>query len=68
MHDDCGLTFQDVAQYSPQELRRLQLGFMIREQPADEHGSRTSTSSQERKIRAGQQETREEMLEDIGVH
>jgi len=41
---------------------------MIREQPAEQHDSRTSTSSQERKIRAGQQEAREEMLEDIGVH
>jgi len=41
---------------------------MIREQPAEGRGRGTSTSDQKRKIRAGQQEAREEMLEDIGVH
>jgi len=41
---------------------------MIREQPAEERGRGASTSGQKRKIRAGQQEARKEMLEDVGVH
>jgi len=56
----------DVAQYSPQEIRRLRLGWMVRERPAEQHSK--ESSSQKRKIRAGQQEAREEMLEDVGVH
>ncbi|SNZ18177.1 hypothetical protein SAMN06269185_3280 [Natronoarchaeum philippinense] len=58
----------DVAEYTPQELARLQLGFIIREQPqqnADHSG--THASSRKRELQRGQQKARQEMLDDLGV-
>lgn len=60
----------DVAEYSPQELTRLQLGWMIRENPGGNRGQQSGTRMQQRKreLQEGQQQARQEMLEDIGVH
>ena len=70
LHAECGLTFQDVATYTPQELTRLQLGWLIREDPGgDRAQQRRGTPMDERKreLQAGQQDAREEMLEEVGV-
>jgi len=69
LHADCGLTFPEIAEYSAQELTRLQLGWMIRQQqsdPDDTAATRSSASQRRRDIRDGQQQARQQMLEDIG--
>lgn len=58
LHTECNLTFKDIAEYTPQEIERLQLGWAIRE-----HGASTSSTSGHRR---GHQEKREEMLRDLG--
>jgi len=69
LHAECGLTFQDVASYTPQELTRLQLGWLIREEPGGDRSQQRGTRMGERKreLQAGQQEAREEMLDEVGV-
>ena len=69
LHAECGLTFQDVARYTPQELTRLQLGWLIREDPGGDRSQQSGTRMTQRKrdLRKGQQAAREEMLEDVGV-
>jgi len=59
----------DVAEYSSQELTRLQLGWMIREQNmgGSDAGGTGHSSQQKRKIQKGHQQARQEMLEDVGV-
>jgi hypothetical protein len=71
LHAECGLTFQDVAEYSPQELARLQLGYMVREQPQQQVGgpaSGTRLASRKRDLQRGQQQARQEMFDEFGIH
>lgn len=35
-HSEAGLTFEDMAHYTPQEISRIQLGYFLREQPAED--------------------------------
>jgi hypothetical protein len=63
LHADAGLSFQEAAEYTPQELARLQLGWMIREQ--DYGGG--EARSQKQKIKRGQQQARQEMYQDLGI-
>jgi len=65
LHSEAGLSFQEAAQYTPQELARLQLGWMIRER--DYAGSESNTASQKQKIKRGQRQARQEMYEDLGI-
>jgi len=65
LHSEAGLSFQEAAEYTPQELARLQLGWMIRER--DYAGGESSTASQQQKIKRGQRQARQEMYEDLGI-
>lgn len=64
LHTECGLDNMTRAQYTPQELHRLQLGYFVRERGA----TRTTqgAAAQRRSIRQGQQQARREMLDDLG--
>ncbi len=57
----------DLAEYSPQELARLQLGFLIREQPQQHAEGSGTHASRKRELQRGQQKARQEMLDDLGV-
>lgn len=75
MHSECGLTFQDLAQYTDQEIARLRLGFIVRNElkqtareSAASGGSRSpSVTARKRELKRGQQQARSEMLADVGV-
>lgn len=58
----------DVSQYSQQELARLQLGFIVREEPHQtQPNSGTRLSKRKRDLQRGQQQARSEMLDDLGM-
>jgi len=64
LHADAGLSFEEAAEYTAQELARLQLGWMIREQ---DYGGGESARSQKQKIKRGQQQARQKMYQDLGI-
>ncbi|WP_436933698.1 hypothetical protein [Halovenus marina] len=67
LHADCGLDNMTRAQYTQQELARLQLGYLRREYPEQlAGGDGGSADKQRRKIRRGQEQSRQEMLDDLG--
>lgn len=71
LHSECGLTFQDAAQYTPQELTRLQLGHMIQEGLGPygrESPPGRSAADRKRELRRGQEQQRKEMYDDLGIH
>jgi hypothetical protein len=52
LHTECSLTYQEIASYTPQELRRLKLGWLKRQQTKadaqkDRHGGRDLPKSRE---------------------
>lgn len=54
------------AQYTRQELDRLQLGWLVREQPQRDAQSSQSLQRAKQQAREGHQQARDEMLSDIG--
>jgi hypothetical protein len=67
LHAECGLTFQEAAGYTAQEIRRLKLGYIVRENPGG-HGRGGGTNTRrKRELKNGQLEARKEMYEDLGV-
>lgn len=65
LHTECGLDNITRAQYTPQELARLQLGYFIRER-GQRPESGDGVDARRRELEAGQQRAREEMLDDLG--
>lgn len=57
-----------MAGYTEQELTRLQLGYILREQSGgtDTTDSSTRVAQQKRKVREGHQQARREMYADLG--
>jgi len=71
LHTECGLTFQDAAQYTPQELTRLQLGHMIQEglgRYGRDGSPGRGPTDRKRELRRGQEQARDEMYKDLGIH
>jgi hypothetical protein len=68
LHSEAGLSFQEAADYTPQELARLQLGWMIREREGNGGGGSSRADSRRREIKQAQQQRREEMYADMGIH
>jgi hypothetical protein len=66
-HAEAGLTFQDLASYTQQELVRLQLGWLIREQPDAEQGP-SGMGGRRAEFRRRHRERREEVFGDLGIH
>lgn len=59
-----------MAEYTPQELARLNLGYLIREHDAESQrssGENPAMRDQRQKIRRGQQAERADMLRDLGI-
>lgn len=57
-----------MAGYTRQELTRLQLGYILREQSGQSEQTDNSTrvARQKRKVREGHQQARREMYADLG--
>lgn len=70
LHTECGLSFQEAAQLTPQELARLQLGWVVRNRPSDDQtaNSDTSSASRKRELEQGRRDARAEMYQDLGIH
>jgi hypothetical protein len=66
-HAEAGLTFQELASYTQQELVRLQLGWLIREQPGAEQGS-SGLAGRRAEFRRRHRERRGEVFGDLGIH
>lgn len=70
-HAECGLSYRDMADYTPQELNRLQLGYLIREKRQQASGSRSSSNVHSRKaeLQEGRHKARQDLLDEInGLH
>ena len=69
-HAECGLSYADMAGYTPQELNRLQLGYLIREHPQQSNANRANNvQSRKADLRKGRQKGRQNLLDEInGLH
>jgi len=68
LHTECGLSFQDAAQLTPQEVARLELGWVVRNRPDDDQGNHSNTRSRKQELTQGRREARDEMYADLGIH
>lgn len=66
-HTEAGLTFQEMAQYTEQELARLHLGWLIRENPGSLNEDSDTLSKQRRKLRRGHRQQRQREFADLGI-
>jgi len=67
---ECGLAPHETWQLSQQELLRLKLGWVVRQQESEaaaDSGS-AGAAGQRRKVRQGHRERRDEMLSEVGIH
>lgn len=65
---ECGLAPHETWELSQQELLRLKLGWVSREQQKTARGGGTpGADEQRRKIRDGQQRERDRLLSDVGI-
>lgn len=65
---ECGLAPHETWALSQQELLRLKLGWVTREQQKTADGEGTAgADGQRRKIRNGQQRERDRLLSDVGI-
>lgn len=65
LHTECGLDNMKRAQYTPQELARLQLGYFVRERDQRPQ-SGNGLEGRRRELRQGHRKARDEMLDDLG--
>jgi hypothetical protein len=65
-HSEANLNNRDMAQYTDQELNRLQLGWAIRERGASSGHAESSVQKRKRELRRGHREARREEFADLG--
>jgi hypothetical protein len=67
-HAEAGLTYQELATYTQQEIVRLQLGWLIRERPGDNTEASSGMVRRRSQFRRRHRERREDVFGDLGIH
>lgn len=65
-HSEASLDNRDMAQYTDQELNRLQLGWAIREQNASVNSPQSDLQERKQELKRGHREARSEVFDDLG--
>ena len=65
-HSEANLDNRDMAQYTDQELNRLQLGWAIRERNATTDSSTSDLQKRKQELKRGHRKARREEFSDLG--